>query len=351
MKSISAALAPVLLAVAVVVVVLVVAPAFAQAQEPDGDLLPSVEGTYVSKDGLAEISFPSDWKGVQIENGSVTSAIVAGDGGAGVSNAPDYSKPLMMLIMSDNKNISDPGANLLSAASAGLLYCTPSVTQHAWINGAFGTSSTASCSAGAGNNNSSLLAKTVLVETTENWVMAGYVAPHSEFEQGMGAFGDALRSFKVFNPMAPDLQQPLISTYYDTSASGANVTMEISSTSTLKGLSLDEPRRLVHVTLNETSADSGILIMPVGQILGGPYSVSIDGAAITGDEMQDMLLINEPGGDQMLKITYPAGDHDISISGVQVVPEFPAAITASLTVILIGLAAMCGRHLPVSKGQ
>jgi hypothetical protein len=149
----------------------------------------------------------------------------------------------MMLIMSD-ADISDPEANLLSAASAGLLYCTPSGTKHAWINGAFGTSSMASCSAGAGNS-SSLLAKTVLVETTNsNWVMAGYVAPQSDFERGMGAFSDALRSFKVFNLKEPDLQQPLTSTYYDTTAAGASLTIEIASTSTIKEFSLDEPRRV-----------------------------------------------------------------------------------------------------------
>jgi hypothetical protein len=78
--------------------------------------------------------------------------------------------------------------------------------------------------------------------------------------------------------------------------------------------------------------------------------VSIDGVAITGDEMQDMLLNSEPAGEQMIKITYPAGDHEISISGAQVVPEFPAALAASLAAALVGLAAICGRRLPALKG-
>ena len=303
-------------------------PSYAYAQvktDNDHDLLPSVSSTYVSKNGLVEITFPSGWKGAEIENGSVTTAITS-NGGSGVSNTPDFSKPLIMLILSDGKNISDPGTSLISAASTGRLYCKPSEVQKAWINDAFGTLSMTSCSFGTDTSNS-LLMKTLMVETISNWVMAAYVAPQAEFSQGLNAFDDTLRSFKVFNPLEPNLLRGhLASTYYDIHAAGANVTMEIASSSKVEGFSFDESNRIIHMNVNEMGNASGIVIVPTGTVLEGPYSVALDGQASDGNAYD--VLRSEPGGEEMLKISYPPGSHEISITGARVVPEFPSVAGA-----------------------
>lgn len=317
-------------------------PAFAQSEDThnDHDLLPSVQGTYVGNAGLVEISFPSGWKGAEIGNGTNTSAIVS-QGGIGISNTPDYTKPLMMLIVSNNKNILEPGTFLAPASSPGPIYCTPLDTQRAWINGAFGVSSISSCSVGQ-EKVPSLRIKTLSVQTTTNWIIAAYSASESEFDQDLGTFDEALRSFKVFNPVEPSLDSPLTSSYYDFQSSGANVSIELLSTSKLMELKFDESNRILHLRLDEPSNASGMLLVPIGMVMKEPYSVMLDGTAVN---KPDMLVKDEPDAWQMVRVEYPPGAHTLSIRGAQVVPEFAGS---AFTFVSVGL--ILGLFVVISRG-
>lgn len=312
--------------------------AYAQVGEDDpGDghdheELPPVEGTYVSRDGLTEIGFPSGWSGFEVDHGSAVVAMTT-KGAAGLSAEPDFAVPTIMLIVSEEKVASMQ--DLVAAASENRVECTVSESQQAWINGAIGTAFEATCAA----DGERLQIKSLLVETTAGLVMAAYISPEATYEDSMAEFNEALRSFKIFNAADSSLQS-LNSSYYDINAANTAVTLEVLSSSSVAGFALDEGNRQVLLLVEERGSAPGVVIVPAGIVLEGPYSVSVDGEAVDVDE-PGVLLRSEPTGDQMIKVGYPPGQHEVSITGVRVVPEFSmlTAVAASMMalVLVIGL--------------
>jgi predicted secreted protein with PEFG-CTERM motif len=67
--------------------------------------------------------------------------------------------------------------------------------------------------------------------------------------------------------------------------------------------------------------------------LAGPYAVTIDGQLAKDYVMED---------EQTMRLSLLSGSHDISISGTQVVPEFPIALIG-LIVAMVGIVAIIGR--------
>jgi hypothetical protein len=240
-----------------------------------------------------------------------------------------------MLITSEGKSNAEITTNLIASASDERVICTLSKSWQAWINGAIGTASEASCTA----DGEKLLMKSLLIETTTNMVMAAYVSPEASYEDSIAEFSETLRSFKVFNAVEPSLSQSLNSSYYEINAANTLVTLEVLSSSSVPEFTLDEANRQILVQVNEQGNTPGVAIVPAGIVLEGPYSISVDGEAIDVDT-PGMLLRSEPTGEEVIKVSYPPGQHAISITGARVVPEF-ASIAAS-TISVLALALVLG---------
>ncbi|MGH9991739.1 MAG: hypothetical protein ACREAZ_03745, partial [Nitrososphaera sp.] len=67
----------------------------------------------------------------------------------------------------------------------------------------------------------------------------------------------------------------------------------------------------------------------------GPYTVMVDGQATQVEEGQD-------GGVSTITVPHSSGAHEITITGTQVVPEFPFA-AVGIAAALIGIVTVIGR--------
>jgi len=106
----------------------------------------------------------------------------------------------------------------------------------------------------------------------------------------------------------------------------------VSSASSISDLSFDEEGKQLSFAMSGASA--GMTSMPISWLLEGPYTVMID------NEVTDHDIWENPAtGETMLMFTHDEKDHDIEITGTNVVPEFPYAVLVLLVAIgtIIGL--------------
>jgi hypothetical protein len=115
------------------------------------------------------------------------------------------------------------------------------------------------------------------------------------------------------------------------------IEIDVQSSSRLSGFKLDEASKRISFTVDGDVGTPGRTIVPIAIVLKGPYTVTID-----GEMTEDFELGTDDSGQQTMTINYTHSTHEITITGAEVVPEFPivslAAITAS-----IGAIAILGR--------
>jgi hypothetical protein len=115
------------------------------------------------------------------------------------------------------------------------------------------------------------------------------------------------------------------------------VKIDIQSSSEIRAFSLDEPNKRLSFTVDGEDGTSGITIIPIATILGGPYIVTID-----GEMTEDFELGTDASGEQTMTINYTHSTHEITITGTNVVPEFPISGIGAIAGV-IGLIAILGR--------
>jgi hypothetical protein len=109
---------------------------------------------------------------------------------------------------------------------------------------------------------------------------------------------------------------------------GKLVGVDVKTSSTITNFILDEKSKRLSFRVEGESGTAGSTEMSIGRILEGPYSVTIDGKVTT-----DFEVSNGAEGVATIKISYTHSVHSITITGVNVMPEFP---------LLIGLVAASG---------
>lgn len=112
---------------------------------------------------------------------------------------------------------------------------------------------------------------------------------------------------------------------------GETIELSIQSSSTINGLTLDEASKKVALQVDAQS--DGTVIIPIGRILEGPYVVTID-----GQETDDF----EVNGQNEMTLEYPSSAQEITITGTNVVPEFPAIVLGVIAAV-VGVVAVAGR--------
>jgi hypothetical protein len=119
---------------------------------------------------------------------------------------------------------------------------------------------------------------------------------------------------------------------------GKPTAVEVESTSEVSGFSLDEAKRMLSFRVEGVEGTDGSTSLPIGEILEGPYVISIDGL-----NMNDYEVMTDPitNGDR-ITIRYPHSIHEIEITGTKVVPEFPFS-SLFVFVVLFGIAIFLAR--------
>ncbi|HEX2013976.1 MAG TPA: hypothetical protein VLA68_01990, partial [Nitrososphaera sp.] len=107
--------------------------------------------------------------------------------------------------------------------------------------------------------------------------------------------------------------------------------LDLKSNSTISDFMLEEENKRVTFKVDGENGTIGVTEIPIGRILEGPYTVTIDGQATSNFEVTPAGASQEA----VMRISYTHSVHDVSIAGTNVVPEF-----SSLAFLVLGTAVV-----------
>lgn len=291
-----------------------------------------VSGRYSSAAGV-EITFPDGWSGFEVSQTSETTLVTTGPGG--LSGDPETMSTITLLITAKGgRDARDP-----DSLTQDVIDCNPpSITSRA-VAGVQGNEITVECPS------SNQKMRMVTIETATNIVAVMFMTPTAEFDSKVGAFDSAVNSLSVEGAIDSGgtggtdggLSIELTSVVRTVVIADANVDVSIRSNSTIGPLELDADNKRVSFTADGETGTEGRTEIEIGKMLEGPYTVTIDGQATT-----DFEVANEGSVDAVMTISYTHSERDITITGTQVVPEFPIVVLGAVAAA-IGAVSVLGR--------
>ncbi len=309
--------------------------AFAQYTAPK-----VVSGTYVNEALGVQITFPAGWSGFEVSQTSETTLVATSPGG--LSEPDPATMKTINLIITDKggRDPTDP-----SSLTQDVIDCNAPLVNTRTVAGKQATDISVDCPSSAQKM------RMVALETQDNIVAVTYMTPTSEFESNLGAFESAVASLQVEGAMdtggsggttggtggtGGGVSVGLTTDTRTVIIAGANVSVDFRTNSTISALALDEDKKQVSFTVEGQTGTSGTTEVEIGQMLMGPYTVTIDGQTTT-----DFEVSNEGTVDAVMTLSYTHSEHDVVITGTSVVPEFPIAalgvVAAAIgTVIVVG---------------
>ena len=288
-----------------------------------------VSGRYTNADAGVEITFPDGWSGFTI--GSAEGMLVATSPGGLSEEEPTKS---INLVISNKLEVDDRDPSDPSSFSNDIIDCnTPSIKSRT-VAGVDGTEITVECPA------TTTTWKMVAAETEDRWVAVMYMAPTSEFNTDLGKFDAAVNSLRIQGAIDSEAsldtptEQETTSYTMDAMVGEESIDVQIESSSEITDFGLDEETKTLAFTVD---GDGESTIVSVGYVLEGPYVVMVDGQETSAFEEST----NEQGV-KTVSLSHDTGAHEVTITGTQVVPEFPVAALAGIAA-LIGIVAIVGR--------
>jgi hypothetical protein len=315
----------------------------AYAQMPPG--MQEVSGKYTNTGAGVEVTFPSGWSGFEM-SGSFGTLVTTSLGGMSESD-PETMKTIALVISekSENQDPRDP-----STFSNDVDNCDDPSIKSRTTAGVQGIEVTAECP------ETSQTYRIVAVETGTNWIVIMYMAPTADFESEVRSFDSAVASLKVEGAVNTEassgggnssngsggnddtnLGLELKSVIQSVLVKGKNMDLAVKTTSTISNFKVEEQNKRLSFTVDGQTGTQGSTEIPVGKVLEGPYTVTIDGKSTTYFE-----VVNDGSADAVMMISYMHSTHDITVSGTNVVPEFPVAMIGVIAA-LIGVVTLVGR--------
>lgn len=294
---------------------------------PDIPQMKEISGNYVNDDAGVRITFPSTWSGIQMETSQGTLVTVAPGGMS--SGQPSQ---VMNLIISDKTKVKEAPSD----PTQGKSQCdTPSVKSIS-VSGSDGTETIMTCTDDSGKKSK---IKVVSAQTEERWISVMFMAPILEFDGSVSKFDDAVKTLSILNVMASENPTPedtaskavLESSTMKVMVGGKSVDVPVKSSSLVTNLTVGEENKTVSFSASGNS--HGTTSIALGNVLKGPYAVMVDDQVTQDYNMTDA---------QTLELSYSSGIHNVSISGTQVVPEFPVAVVGIIAAV-VGMVAIIGR--------
>jgi hypothetical protein len=313
--------------------VLSVATTSAFAQMPG---MTEVSGTYVNEELGVEITFPDGWSGFEIAQTSDTTLVATSPGGMTESDVDT----VLTLMMTDKstRDTSDPSTYTQKQMECG----EPSITSRS-VAGVQGTQITVEC---PGDDQK---VRIVAVETETNIVAVMFSAPISEFDANVGVFDNAVNSLSVEGATSteglpstpPDTQteEEPVAAMHSVMVGDEEIQVAVESESTISQFMLDEPNTTVQF---RADGDGDSTTVAVGSVLEGPYVVMVD-----GEETTDFEESTNQDGVTTITVPHATGAHQVTITGTQVVPEFPVFVLGAIAAT-IGIVAVLTRTRPLN---
>jgi hypothetical protein len=293
------------------------------------DGIQEVSGTYTNEELGVAITFPEGWSGFEVSQTPETTLVATGPGGLSDTDPATMKSINLLITAKGGRDASDP-----SSLTQDVIDCNqPSVTSRT-VAGVQGTEVTVECPGSAQKF------RMVAVETVENIVAVMYMTPTSEFDSNLSAFDSAVASLSVQGasgtggvPSTPTEDEPTLS-MQSVMVAGESIQVSIESASTVSAFALNEESKMLTFKTDGTGSETTVA---VGSVLEGPYTVMVDGQATT-----DFEESTDDQGVKTVTTSHGEGAHDVSISGTQVVPEFPLAALGAIAAV-VGVVAVIGR--------
>lgn len=305
--------------------------AVAQMQAPPGSLT-EVSGKYTNEQVGVEVVFPDGWTGVETSFGSTLSVSVRDPSTAN----SDFPKSMSLSVV--------PKVEAMDAAQAKAeiektdVECNDPTIRSIEVSGKSGQEYTIECTRPDGTQYKMVGA---FVFTESRQVTLLYMAKLADFEADEDKFDAALKTLKVEGAVdaegGTNLGLELKSVIHSVLVKGKNVDLALTTTSTISNFRLEEQNKRLSFTVDGQSGTEGTTEIPIGKVLEGPYAVTIDGQSTT-----NFQVTNEGTREAAIRISYTHSTHEITVTGTNVVPEFPAVMIGAIAAI-IGVAAIVGR--------
>jgi hypothetical protein len=304
-----------------------------------------VRGTYVNEELGVEITFPDGWSGFEVSQTSETTLVATSPGGLSEGD-PATMKTINLLIT--DKGGRDPRDP--SSLTQDVIDCNEPSVNSRTVAGKQATEVTVDCPSSAQKM------RMVAVETEDNIVAVMFMTPASEFDSNVGAFDSAVASLKVEGAIDTEgtggtpggngggVSIGLTTVTRTVVVAGANVNVDFRTNSTISALAIDEDKKQVSFTVDGETGTSGTTEVEIGQMLMGPYTVTIDGQATT-----DFEVANEGTAEAVMTISYTHSVRDVTITGTSVVPEFPVAALGAMAAV-IGAVIVVARTRLFKRG-
>lgn len=119
---------------------------------------------------------------------------------------------------------------------------------------------------------------------------------------------------------------------------GSDIQLSIESSSDISEFAFDEQKKQISFRVSGFAGTNGSATIPVSKVLEGPYNVMLDDKPIADFE----TIKNDTSAETSIKIDYSHSVHTITITGTNVVPEFPIP-AIGLIAALLSITATIGR--------
>jgi hypothetical protein len=320
--------------------------AFAQKQ-PAVPHVEQVSGKYVNSDAGLEIMLPDGWSGMASLYGNYASAIAAPGGIAGITQTPEAMMVVSIVTKNSTaeKSLPDSAKQPPTIQQGQKPDCKePSVSQ-VTINGMRGDVVTVECTM----EGKVWKIKNYYFQTEERFVGVSLVSTSdAAYDKNIGAFDDSAHTLKVANTIeAPGLPSSTVPVAVELKihkekvhlASGnKDIDLSFDSSSDITQFKFDENNKKIMFKVSGTDGTQGTTVLHVGSLLKGPYTVTFDGNMMTDFETHT----DQTTGDTTITLHYHHSSHDVTVSGTEVVPEFPVPVLGAIAAV-IGVVAVMGR--------
>ena len=300
-----------------------------------------VSGAYINAEAGVEIEFPAGWEGTEFsaQGSTIVSVFPGGLEAAGSGGSA------MSLIVSDKTEVPEPDpSDPPNVPEDSTVECETATVSNVNVAGVTAIQSVVECTI----DGTVTKTKTVMVDTETKWVLASFTGPSAEYDQNVGEFDSSLATLEVDGAVnaggipGGSIDVGLTATIQTVLIAGENVNLDVRSSSTVSAFELNEETKTLSFTVDGDTGTEGTTEISIGDVLEGPYTVTIDGQATTNFEETVSA-----SGEVMLKISYTHSTRNVDVTGTNVVPEFPVAVIGVIAA-LIGIVAIVGRTRLVS---
>ena len=311
----------------------------------------AISGRYADRSGI-QIDLPQGWSGTKL----FEQILIVSPGGFSLSsgNPPDAIMAIMSIDRLDAKDkiLSSEFARIPSESDGNNVNDSRNCQNDDVTYDKIGQTTVLRMVQECKDDGASHYSKTRVygVLTLTKFVIIAYAANSaSAYEKYVNEFEQSLKTVHIDEPF--DFKTSMLTltgankVYQDDpTVQGKAVHIKIETSSKISNFQVSEGEKKISFRVEGSEGTQGVVIMPLQQVMEGPYHVTIDGNPATNF----LIIEDKTTGEKVLNLSYHHSAHDIVITGGAVVPEFPIHIIAIMGAV-IGIIVVMSRVKPMQS--